>query len=144
MVKRGQRDSLFRNISNDITEDLLALSDAEVQEEAQDFYDDPKARVASLRKQADSLIMASRKKNRLIPAIEELARSSDDRTLCNKIMSWPIETISSLIDKAFGGRNDIPEGLVLQYRKKKDLSKEDLVHLIENLHDLGLINDDDL
>lgn len=144
MVKRRQIDSLFNNIRDDIIEDFLALSDADVLEEAKDYYDDPKERAGSLRKQVDSLIMANRKKNRLIPAMEELARSSDDRTLSNKIMFLPIETIKSLVDKAFSGRDDMPEGLVLQYRQKKDLSREDLVHLIENLHDLGLIDDEDL
>ena len=144
MLKNKKAAYLFRNISNDLAENLLSLSKEEVFEEARERYEDPTARASQLRNELGSLIMECRKKNRLIPAKEALRHSVDDQDFGKKVISWTIEKLNKVLDKAFSDKTNLPEGLVLQFRQKKNLSKEDLVHLLENLHDLGLIDDDDM
>lgn len=144
MVKNKNAAYLFRNISNDLAENLLSLSKEEVLEEARDRYENPTARVSQLRNEISSIIMESRKKNRLIPAKEALRHSVDDQAFGKKVMSWTIEKLNEVVNKAFSDNANLPEGLVLQFRQKKNLSKEDLVLLLENLHDIGLIDDDDM
>lgn len=144
MVRDKKAAYLFRNISNDLAENLLTLTKEEVFEEARDLYENPKARVSQLRNEIDSLIMQCRKKNRLLPAQAALRHSVDDQAFRKKIISWTIEKLNDVAEKTFSNETNLPEGLVLQFRQKKELSKEDLVHLLENLHDLGLIDDDTL
>lgn len=143
MLKNKKAANLFRNLSNDLVENLLSLSKEEVFEEARERHEDPMTRVSQLRTEIGSLIMEIRKKNRLMPAKEALKHSPDDQAFGKRVISWTIEKLNEVLDKAFSDKANFPEGLMLQFRQKKNLSREDLIHLLENLHDLGLIDDDD-
>lgn len=59
MVKRNNIDNFFRNISNDVVEDIFNLSDSEVRSDANKFHEDPQKMVATFREDIDALISNS-------------------------------------------------------------------------------------
>ena len=136
-------NNLLANLSDDFVVDILNLSEDEVLEEAICFHDDPQGKAEALRSDISKLIIDNRKLCRLIPAQKELARQEKYKSAVSiDFSAWSIEKLKSLLENTFSHDISAPKQVLLAFRNKENLSKDDLVHLIEELIDLGLIDDD--
>ncbi len=142
MVKLNKNENLFNNLADDLSEDILNASDDDILKDAHDYHDSPQERAEVMRFKISDLIMRSRKKRRLIPAQEALKKQSTNSSFHKKIADWSIDKIKSMLDNVLPDGESLPNGLIVAFRNKENLSKKDLIHFAEDLYDLGLIKDE--
>lgn len=149
MVKREKIENLFRNLADDFSDDLLNMSDEEIFEEAQIHLENPQERAELLRGEISRIILSNRRKSRLIPTQEVLQQETEVKSFHQEIVTWTAEKIKLFLGKKITGETfsldgSLPDGLLIAFRNKDDLSRDDLINLLEDLYDLGLIDDEKL
>lgn len=138
MVKRNSSDNFFRNISNDVVEDIFNLSDDEVRTEAKKIYEDSGKRVDTIRNEIESLIGDCHEERQKIWKQEAQKKR-------NKFSSKIAETTTKLAELSL---NDIKEEIrlilisqgnnfALEYRNYEGSDRESLLGILSDLKSLA-------
>jgi len=137
-------DDFFVNFADDLAENILESSDEEIISWAKENYSDPDTRINSIKSDIHSLIMKNRKEKILNPAKEEYEQSSTLSNLYKKLLNKSSEGLKDLFDSVISKSSAVPDKFVVACRNKDNLSEKDILGLLEDMYDLGLINEDDI
>ena len=138
----GKNDKAGRPIdrlADEFVEDILNLSDDEVLAEFREDGGDPERHAAKMRSMFENRLLAA-KKERMNAAKAGVASSRQ----AEKGLSVPVVDIADARARlrAVIARADSIPGLTLAARKEDELSDSDVVGMLEELAELGLLDGD--
>lgn len=129
----------LRYLVDAIEESFLSASDDEIVDDIRLQGRDPEAAADAVRQLIQAQIKAERQKA-LHAAKQGLRIASLSRPRNSPIPSDAGQR-RSLLDRIMSGRAAIPMEMTLAFREGKGMSDEDVAGLLEDLAELGLIND---
>lgn len=137
-------DNFFINFADDLSESVLGSPDEEIMSWAKKYYDDPKAKIDNLRRDIHTLIMGNRREQILLPAKEQYERISNSQAIHKTLIDKGIDGLKELFDNVISQSSEIPNDFVVACRNKDTLTENDILALLEDMYDLGLIDENDI
>ena len=131
--EKNAKKQLLR-LANELVEDILAASDEEILAEATKEFDDVQTEAERMQELIQQTIIQSGK--RRLRAARETLDQCEPVTECS-VLSFPIEKKRQLLNN-LSDRN----GLTLAARNGKDQSERDIDSLLEDLLELGEIDEE--
>jgi cell division FtsZ-interacting protein ZapD len=139
MSKRKENNQMIERLADALVEEILNASDEEILKEAEEDYGDPKQAVEKTRAIFDKARSLMGKK-KLQAARVEL--TEQQKHSCAIIEIDP-SVARSKLDDILKQHPEAGGEFTLAARKGKELSDEDVIGMLEDLHDIGLYNPDD-
>lgn len=136
---RKERDALDR-LADFFVDDILSTSDEDILAEFTEAYGDPNLNAIEMRELFEKSLLKSKKK-RLAAA---KAGAADSRRPSAVSTTAPIDIqaararLRGVIDMP-----GLPQSITLAARKEQELSDSDILGMLEDLRDLGILPSDD-
>lgn len=140
MTRPKNDEDRLRYLVDAIEESFLSASDDEIVDDIRLQGRDPEAAADAVRQLIQAQIKVERQKA-LHAAKQGLRIASLSRHRNSPIPSDTGQR-RGLVDRIMSGRAAIPMEITLAFREGKGMSDEDVAGLLEDLAELGLINDD--
>lgn len=137
--KKKERVELAR-LADVLVEDILNTSDADILAEFKESHGDPERNATEMLALFEkSLLMSNKKKL----AVAKIGAAANRRPLGAPVASSvDIQTARAWLRAAINAPN-LPEKLTLAARKESELSDTDVLGMLEDLRELGVIPPDD-
>ncbi|MFG1425991.1 hypothetical protein [Roseixanthobacter glucoisosaccharinicivorans] len=141
MTGKGKRERVaLDRLADVLVDDILSASDEDILAEFKEAGDDPNQNAAEMRALFEKSVLASNKK-RLAAA--KAAATANRRSPTGSVVA-PIDMatararLRSVVD-----RPDLPQKVTLAARKENELSDADILGMVEDLRELGVLPPDD-
>ncbi|WP_273024267.1 hypothetical protein [Rheinheimera sp.] len=132
------------NLSNFIIDDILLLSDAEIDSELQSMGINVEAEVSEFRRLVDAPSLEFRKarlKNAKALSEKGNARESKTSAIIDNLKAAGKDIRAVLTELIFSGQ--VPAQITVAFRDGKEISDEEAESILEDLISLGVIKDDE-
>ena len=132
------------NLSNFIIDDILLLSDAEIDSELQDMSVNIDAEVSEFRQLVDAPSLEFRKarlKNAKALSEKSNAVGSAANVVIDNLKAAGKDIRAVLTELVFSGQ--VPAQITMAFRDGKEISDEEVESIIEDLISLGVVKDDE-
>ena len=138
MVKQKTINNFFENISNDMVEEIFNMSDDEIRTHVDNYYDDTTQKVATMRKNINSLINDCHKERQKKWQEEAQEKAENlSSNISNMPIKWAKLTLVEIKDKIHEFLDINDNNFAVEYRDFEQLDKESLLDILTNLSTLS-------
>ena len=137
--KKKERAELDR-LADVLVDDILNASDADILADFKESHGDPESNATEMRALFEKSLLTSNKKK--LAAAKIGAAATQRRLSASVATPIDIQAARSRLRAAISAPN-LPEKLTLAARKESELSDTDVLGMLEDLRELGVIPPDD-
>lgn len=142
MKAKEQRLEFFQNLADDLADHVSELSDSQILGSVKEQNINPGERASYLKGKISSFVMESRRERKLRPSQEKYSCIAENSSFREKFFGRSINELKATILKHIPKSDALPDGLVFAGRNLDELTESDLLNVLEDMRDLGLIDDE--